>query len=204
MSESKLEVVEINPLGAVKACVIWLHGLGADGHDFEPIVPELGLTPDQGVRFVFPHAPRRPVTINGGYVMPAWYDIASEDLERGVDEAGLLESERQVTTLVADEIERGVPASRIIMAGFSQGGVIAMGVATRFQPALGGLMVLSAYVALPQHLPNAAGILPVFMAHGTEDTLVPCHLGQKGCKLLIEKGYGVRWHDYPMPHAVCA
>ena len=204
MNESKLATIEINPPGAIKACVIWLHGLGADGHDFEPIVPELRLRPDQGVRFVFPYAPQRPVTINGGYVMRAWYDIVSENLEQGVDEPGILASERQVTALVEDEIERGISASRIVLAGFSQGGVIALGVATRFQPALGGLMMLSSYVALPQRLPDAMGALPVFMAHGTQDTIAPYRLGKNSHKLLIERGYEVQWHDYPMPHAVCS
>lgn len=198
-----LPSVEINPKGPVTAVVIWLHGLGADGHDFEPIVHELGLPPGHGVRFVFPHAPQRSVTINGGFVMRAWYDIASPALDAVVDEKGILESERQVEELVAAEIAKGVPASRIILAGFSQGGVIALGLAVKFRPALGGALVLSSYVALPQHLPAALDTLPLFIAHGTEDSVVPFALGERSRDLLLERGYQPSWHAYSMPHAVC-
>ncbi len=198
-----LPTVEINPKGPVTAVVIWLHGLGADGHDFEPIVHELDLPPDHGVRFVFPHAPHRPITINGGFVMRAWYDIASPALDGTVDEKGILESERQVEELLEAEIAKGVPSGRIILAGFSQGGVIALGLATKRRPAIGGALVLSSYVALPQHLPHAQDALPLFIAHGTQDTMVPYALGERSRDLLVEKGYQPSWHAYPMPHAVC-
>lgn len=198
-----LSSVDINPQGPIEAVVIWLHGLGADGHDFEPIVPALGLHEEQRVRFVFPHAPHRPVTVNGGFVMRAWYDILTGDLGEFVDEAGILESERQVRELVDAEIQKGVPASRIILAGFSQGGVIALGLATQYRPALGGLMVLSSYVALPDRLPAAAEPLPLFMAHGTQDSIIPFNIGVGSREILIQRGYRPQWREYSMPHGVC-
>lgn len=199
-----LSSVEINPQGPVKSVVIWLHGLGADGHDFEPIVHELGLPADHGIRFVFPHAPQRPVTINRGFVMRAWYDIVSPELDTAVDEAGILESERQVAELIEAEISGGVPAARIILAGFSQGGVIAAGLATKYRPLLGGALVLSSYVALPHLIPETSEPLPIFMAHGTQDSVVPFSLGVRSRDLLAEKGYQPQWRHYSMPHAVCA
>jgi phospholipase/carboxylesterase len=198
-----LPSVEINPVGEIKASVIWLHGLGADGHDFEPIVPQLRLPPAFGIRFVFPHAPRRPVTINGGFVMRAWYDILTPDLSQRVDEAGMQESERAVLALIEREIAQGVAPARIILAGFSQGGVIALDVAVRYPKPLGGIIALSGYVAQPDQIPAPARPIPIFMGHGTQDPIVPFALGVQSRRFLEAKGYKVDWHDYPMPHCVC-
>jgi phospholipase/carboxylesterase len=208
----KLQTVEVgeteNPIGSV----IWLHGLGADGHDFEPIVPELRLPDDLRLRFVFPHAPVRSVTINGGMSMRAWYDILT--LERGgaQDEAGIRESGDLLAGLVEREIERGVAADRIVLAGFSQGGAIALHTALRYRTSLAGLMALSTYLPLSSHFeaevtgdPAAQSKdLPIFMAHGSFDPVLPMALGAHTRDLLTEAGYTVEWRDYPMAHAVCA
>jgi phospholipase/carboxylesterase len=204
MSRPLLSCVEINPVDEIKASVVWLHGLGADGHDFEPIVPQLRLPPELGVRFVFPHAPHRPVTINGGYVMRAWYDILTSDLSERVDEEGMRESARAVASLIEREKAAGLAPSRIILAGFSQGGVIALEVATRYPERLGGVIALSSYVPAPDRVPVAGQPLPVFMGHGTQDPIVPFSLGLRSRRLLESRGYAVEWHDYAMPHCVCA
>ncbi len=171
MSETALlPCVEQEPAGEARAAVIWLHGLGADGHDFAPIVPELGLPENHGVRFVFPHAPRIPVTLNGGLVMPAWYDISSLDL-RGQDEAGIRKSGGEVERLLRREIERGVPTEKIVLAGFSQGGAIALFSGLRYPQRLAGIMALSTYLVAPEavesELSPANRELPIFQAHGT-------------------------------------
>lgn len=209
---SEAEVVEIetgpNPTGSV----IWLHGLGADGHDFEPIVAELGLPPSLALRFVFPHAPVRPVTINGGMAMRAWYDILSLERDGPVDEAGIRDSAGILDRLIVCERERGIESKNIVVAGFSQGGAIAMHAALRFPERLAGLMALSTYLPLPQSFGAevsdnpAAGNrdLPIFMAHGSFDPMLPMHLGQSSADLLRKAGFDVEWHDYPMAHAVCA
>jgi len=205
------DTVEIEAQGASRGAVIWLHGLGADGHDFEPIVPELGVD-DLNLRFVFPHAPRRPVTINGGMVMRAWYDILTLDRGGPQDEAGIRDSAALLTGLVEREHERGVPFGRIVLAGFSQGGAIAAHGALRFGEPLAGLMALSTYVPLQESLRdevfgNAAAqpdTLPIFMAHGSFDPMLPMSMGSRSRDLLAAAGYGVEWHDYPMAHAVCA
>lgn len=199
-----LACVEINPVGEIKASVIWLHGLGADGHDFEPIVPQLRLPRELGVRFVFPHAPRRPVTINGGFVMRAWYDILTSDLSQRVDEAGMRESARAVAALIEREKAGGIASSQIVLAGFSQGGVIALEVATRYPDRLGGVIALSSYVAMPDQVSEAGQPLSIFMGHGTQDPIVPFALGVRSRRLLESKGYIVEWHEYAMPHSVCA
>lgn len=203
MHESLLTCVEIDPKTAARTSIVWLHGLGADGHDFEPIASELALPPAFGVRFVFPHAPQRAVTINGGYVMRAWYDIAAPDLSRGVDESGIGDSERRVAALVEREITRGIPPGRIVLAGFSQGGVIALEVASRFHQALAGVLALSTYLPLPEQFPEASGTTPVFMAHGTEDPIIAHDLAERSRDTLVAKGYPVEWHSYSMPHSVC-
>lgn len=186
--------------------VIWLHGLGADGHDFEPIVPMLGLHRTAATRFVFPHAPVRPVTINGGMRMRAWYDIRGFELSRDQDEAGILASAAAVTALVQRENERGIPDERIVIAGFSQGGAIAVHAALRHPRRLAGLLALSTYLLFPQRLEperHAANAnLPVFMGHGTQDPVVPVHLGKELAARLGELGHPVTWRRYPMPHAV--
>lgn len=206
------ETVEIetgpNPSGSV----IWLHGLGADGHDFEPIVPELRLPGSLALRFVFPHAPVRPVTINGGMSMRAWYDIFSLDRDGPVDEDGIRRSGVILDGLIRREQERGIDARRIVVAGFSQGGAIAIHSALRFSDRLAGLMALSTYLPLHGYLAaevldNEAAAnkdLPIFMAHGSFDPVLPFQMGRSSADLLIESGFNVEWHDYPMAHAVCA
>lgn len=199
------ECVEVttgaNPVGSV----IWLHGLGADGHDFEPIVPELHLPVDLPLRFVFPHAPIRPVTINGGMAMRAWYDIVSLDAEGRADAAGVQESTAIVEALIAREIERGVAPQGIVVAGFSMGGAVAINTALHTAHRLAGLMALSTYVPIPSAIEDAPGSrdIPVFMAHGTFDPMLPLQWGQLSAQKLEETGFTVEWHDYPMAHAVC-
>ena len=202
-----LRAVEIETGGKVRASIVWLHGLGADGHDFEPIVPHLGLD-GRGVRFVFPHAPRRAVTINMGLLMPAWFDIRAQDFGANIDDAGIRDSAAQVEALVAREKERGVPAERILLAGFSQGGVIALHVALRHPERLAGAIGLSTF--LPEavteraelHAANAA--LPVFMAHGDDDPMIPSAWAEQARDRLKELGHPVLWKEYPMAHQVCA
>ncbi len=187
------------------ACVIWLHGLGADGHDFEPVVPELRLPPSLPVRFIFPHAPQRPVTINQGCVMRAWYDITHPDLGRFVDAAGIHQSRQLIDKLVNQVVGEGIAPGRIILAGFSQGGVIALETGLRHDPPIGGIIALSTYVALPDELPGAKPESPpILMMHGSEDPLIPLPLAEAGRDLLLNKGYQVAWHVFPMPHSVCA
>lgn len=190
-----------NPVGSV----IWLHGLGADGHDFEPIVPELRLPADLPLRFVFPHAPTRPVTINGGMVMRAWYDIVTLDAEGRADAEGVRESTAILEGLIAREMERGMPADRIVIAGFSMGGAIAINTALHTAHALAGLMALSTYLPLQGEVEGSSGSrdLPVFMAHGSFDPMLPMQWGQLSAQKLEETGFSVEWHEYPMAHAVC-
>jgi phospholipase/carboxylesterase len=203
-----LEAVEVEPRGPADAAVVWMHGLGADGHDFESLVPELRLPASARVRWAFPHAPVRPVTINGGVPMRAWYDIVGLDRRAAEDEAGIRESSRAVLDLVLRERERGIDSSRIVLAGFSQGGALALFSALRWPERLAGVAALSTYLPLAPalereaHPANAA--VPVFMAHGTLDPLVSPSLGEGSRDLLRACGYDVEWHEYPMAHAVCA
>ncbi|WP_223669934.1 alpha/beta hydrolase [Kangiella shandongensis] len=202
-----LPCVTVNPTTEHKATVIWLHGLGADGHDFEPIVPELKLPAELGVKFVFPHAPVMPVTINGGYQMRAWYDIRDADLANREDKEGVRRSAAEVKKLIDAEIESGVPSDKIILAGFSQGGAIALHLATRLPHKLGGIVALSTYLTMPEQLEaeksNSNLDTPVFMAHGSQDPVVPMQRGQYSAKVLKDNGFKVSWQDYPMAHAVC-
>ncbi|MDH3350680.1 MAG: alpha/beta hydrolase [Gammaproteobacteria bacterium] len=206
------ETVEIETAPDPGGSVIWLHGLGADGHDFEPIVPELRLAGSLALRFVFPHAPLRPVTINGGMRMRAWYDILSLERDAPVDETGIRDSGEILNALIARERERGIDASNIVVAGFSQGGAIALHTALRYPERLAGLMALSCYLPLISHFkdevvdnPRACNQeLPIFMAHGSFDPMLPMQLGRTSAELLLESGFRVEWHDYPMAHAVCA
>lgn len=198
--------VEHNPQNQpIERAVIWLHGLGASGHDFEPVVPQLGLREDVGVRFVFPHAPKRPVTVNGGYVMPAWYDILEMSLERRVDVAQIEQSAAQINDLIKREMERGVPADKIVIAGFSQGGAVAYHVALSHDKKLAGLLALSTYLATNDHIKysEANQSLPVKIDHGTHDPVVPAILGEQAYKTLESKGYEVEYRTYPMAHQVC-
>jgi len=201
-----LDYVEVTTSDNPSHSVIWLHGLGADGHDFEPVVPYLGLSPRTGVRFVFPHALMRPVTINGGMVMRAWYDIIEISASRGQDEAGIRHSATKVRELIEHEVSRGVPASRIILAGFSQGGAMALHVGLRYEQKLAGIMALSAYLLFPERLEaefsQANAETPVFVGHGTQDPVVPLFLGQ-GVRAALQTGaWPVEWHTYPIPHSV--
>jgi phospholipase/carboxylesterase len=206
MDERLLPAVVIEPPLSATASVIWLHGLGADGHDFEPIVPELGLG-GAPIRFIFPHAPERPVTINMGYVMRAWYDITAPDLSQGQDEAGTRESEQQLRAWIEHEKARGILPERIILAGFSQGGAIVLHTGLRYPERLGGIMALSTYlpladtVAEEKHAANAR--LPIFMAHGAQDPIIPLPLAEQSRDTLRELGHTVEWHQYPMQHSVC-
>lgn len=199
------ETVEIETGPDPTGSVIWLHGLGADGHDFEPVVPELRLPGSLPLRFVFPHAPVRPVTINGGMAMRAWYDIYSLDRRGPVDEAGIRESSEIVSGLVERERSRGVDAGRIVLAGFSQGGAIAIDRALRSDVKLAGLMALSCYLPLPDALESPAldTALRVFMAHGRLDPVLPYELGRRSADAMIAAGLEVEWHEYPMAHGVC-
>jgi phospholipase/carboxylesterase len=187
-----------------------LHGLGADGNDFVPVVPELDLTGVGPVRFVFPNAPMRPVTINNGYVMRAWYDISFGDLEgntRKADEKGVRESQAQIGQLIARENGRGIAASKIVLAGFSQGGAIALHTGLRYPETLAGVMALSTYLPLAESFAKEASPAnaktPVFMAHGTQDPVVPYAMGRGSRDLLQQAGYALEWQEYPMQHSVC-
>lgn len=186
--------------------VIWLHGLGADGWDFVPIVQELGLPETLALRFIFPHAPRQAVSINGGAVMRAWYDIALDGLARRVDEAGILASASTLTSLVQGEAARGIAADRVILAGFSQGGVIALQAGLRYPDALAGIVALSTYLAMPGTVAvqgSAANrSVPILMAHGTQDTVIPLAMAEESRRQLLDAGYKVDWHTYPMGHSV--
>ena len=199
-----LENVELETAVGADACVIWLHGLGADGNDFVPIVPELGLK--SAIRFVFPHAPMQPVTINGGMVMRAWYDISDAAIRRE-DAAGVSASQKHVEALIARERGRGIPASRIVLAGFSQGGAIALHTGLRHAEPLAGVMALSCYLPLAERLPMEAAAInrgvPIFMAHGLSDPIVPYPRAVESKQFLEGLGYRIDWHQYPMPHSVC-
>lgn len=202
-----LDCVEIQPPAAATASIIWLHGLGADGNDFVPIVPELGLDEAHSVRFVFPNAPQRPVTVNGGMRMPAWYDIKGVDIADKQDREGIEASAAQIEALIAREIEAGIPADRIVLAGFSQGGAVALHTGLRHGASLAGIMALSTYLPLHDALAAEAGDanrdVPIFMAHGSEDPIVPITLGRNSRDRLVDAGYAVDWHEYPMAHQVC-
>jgi phospholipase/carboxylesterase len=200
--------VVIDPPAAAKAAVIWLHGLGADGNDFVPIVPELDLPPEHGVRFIFPHAPVRAVTINNGTRMRAWYDILSLTRMSQQDEAGIRDSEQIVQGYIQRELDAGIKADHIVIAGFSQGGAIALHTALRYPQRLAGLLPLSTYLPLAEKLTAEASAvnrdLPILMCHGEYDPVLPYMLGENSCEILRSQGYAVDWHKYPMQHQVCA
>lgn len=203
-----LDCITLEPPSAANACVIWMHGLGADGNDFVPIVPELDLPPDHGVRFVFPNAPTIPVTINGGYVMRAWYDIVSAELDKRADENGVRRSQSLIEALIADQIANGIPSQRIMLAGFSQGGVIALQTGLRYRERLAGIMALSTYLACADSLGTEASSanrdLPIFMVHGSMDPVIPLALAKLSRARIETHGYKLEWHEYGMPHSVCA
>lgn len=191
------------------SCVIWLHGLGADGHDFEPIVPELGLSPDLNVRFVFPHAPMIPVTINQGFVMRAWYDITAADIAERQDENGIRASQALLVKLIEDQITQGIDSTRIVLAGFSQGGVIALQAGLRFDKPLAGIMALSTYLPLAETLADekseANQAIAIFLAHGSTDPVIAINLAYSTRGQLEKQGYQPSWIEYDgMQHSVCA
>ena len=191
------------------SCVIWLHGLGADGHDFEPIVPELRLDPGLCTRFIFPHAPMIPVTINQGFVMRAWYDIRENRIEAEQDEAGIRQSAQALVQLIEEQVESGIATERMVLAGFSQGGAIALFTALRYPRQLAGAMVLSSYMPLSQSLEaeknEANSDMPIFLAHGSGDPVVPIDLAYRTRSQLEQQGYTLNWHEYAgMAHSVSA
>jgi len=202
---SYLPCVEIEPKQTADAAVIWLHGLGADGHDFEPVVKELALPQALAIRFVFPHAPSIPVSINNGHVMPAWYDILSMQIEREVDKAQLMKSAAAIGDLVEREIERGITSERIVIAGFSQGGAVAYQLALSCPKPLAGVFGLSTYFATHDVIePDPANkALPILICHGMYDPVVPEALGRHSCEVLRQMGYEPEYKTYPMQHSVC-
>lgn len=205
-----LETIEIESAPNPTAAVIWMHGLGADGNDFVPIVNELDLTGAPAIRFIFPHAPLRPVTINNGHVMRAWYDVSFGDLEgrsRQADERGVRDSQAQIGQLIAREQGRKISSKNIVLAGFSQGGAIALQTGLRHPEPLAGVMALSTYLPLAESFAQEAAPanakMSVFMAHGTHDPVVPYAMGNASSVRLQQAGYAVEWHEYPMQHSVC-
>lgn len=206
MHAERPESLILEPPVPATASVIWLHGLGADGHDFEPLVPELGLR-ERGVRFILPHAPFRPVTVNGGYVMRAWYDIRRPDLRADADREGIRASVAQVGELIAREIAAGIAPERVVLAGFSQGGAIVLHAGLTYPQRLGGVLALSTYLALPEALAaeiaEANRATPVFIGHGTDDPIAPFALAGDTRARLEVLGCPVEFHAYRMPHSVC-
>ena len=202
-----MDAVIIEPPEPPTATVIWLHGLGADGHDFEPVVPELGTNNTRATRFVFPNAPRQPVTINAGMVMRAWYDIREPSLPGEADEAGIRKSEKMLRGFIAREIETGIESERIVLAGFSQGGVIGLRTGLLFEQPLAGILALSTYLPLADatreeaHPANRA--TAIFMAHGRNDPLIPIEAAKDCADVLTTLGYPLQWFEYNMPHSVC-
>lgn len=206
MSQALLDFIEIGQPQADK-CVIWLHGLGANGHDFEPIIPELNLPDDHNIRFIFPHAPQIAVTVNAGVVMPAWYDVYSMSFVNHEDEEGIRRSALQITQLIEHETKRGIHTSKIILAGFSQGGALALHTALRHPEPLAGVLALSTYLPLikqfndERHQVNQN--ISIMMCHGNFDPVVPFNLGKDSRYFLEQAGYSVDWHSYPMQHSLC-
>ncbi len=207
MSQKLLDCIELETAEHVEYTVIWLHGLGASGHDFEPIVPALELLPRPGVRFLFPHAPVRPITVNGGAAMRAWYDISSADFEsRQQDASGIAESAQAVDALIDEEISRGIPAGQIILAGFSQGGAIALCAGLTSNHQVGGILALSTYLpvastVLPR-IGKAQQRVPVFMGHGLHDEVIQFGIGEESRSVLEASGMTIEWHSYPIAHTV--
>jgi phospholipase/carboxylesterase len=200
-----LPCVELEPDQPANAAVIWLHGLGADGNDFVPIVPEMHLPDNMAVRFVFPNAPSIPISINGGMVMPAWYDILAMDFDRKIDNSQLLASAEQIRLLIDREVDRGIASERIVLAGFSQGGAVSYQTALTYMQPLAGLLCLSTYFATGDSITTnrANKELPIQICHGTRDPMVPEQLGQAAYQRLLKMGYQVDYKSYPMDHAVC-
>ncbi len=203
-----IQHIELTTGNNPKGTVIWMHGLGADCWDFVPIVKELGLPESLPLRFIFPQAPMRPITINNGHVMPGWYDISMQDIARKPDEAGVRESQTAIDQLIERELTRGIASEEIILAGFSQGGAIALQTGLRNKYELGGIMALSTYLTLSDSLAKEKTIvnanIPILMAHGTQDPIVPLALAKSSRDALAQQNYQVEWREYPMQHSVCA
>lgn len=200
-----MDIIKVETGNAVDAAIVWLHGLGASGDDFVPLIPELRLPESARIRFLFPNAPELPVTVNGGYIMPAWYDILEMDIDRRIDQVQLLESARAIAVLIDQQIEQGIDSRRIILAGFSQGGAVSYQVALSYPQPLGGLIGMSTYFAtadsIVTHTANAD--LPIQLHHGTQDPVVPETLGRKARMQLESMGYKPEYLTYPMEHSVC-
>jgi phospholipase/carboxylesterase len=207
MAEDLLEALEVETAPSPRAAVIWMHGLGADGYDFVDIPPLLRLPESLAVRFVFPHAPMQPVTINGGMVMRAWYDVRHDAGARREDEAGIRASQQHIEALIAREKARGVTTARLVLAGFSQGGAMALHTGLRHGEPLAGIMALSCFLPLAERLAGEASAAnrdtPIFLAHGTHDPVIPLVRARHAHEVLAGLGYRVEWHEYPMPHSVC-
>jgi len=208
MSVSPLERITVEPKTKANSCVIWLHGLGDSGAGFAPVVPELGLPKNHSIRFIFPHAPEQAVTINQGYVMRSWYDIKSMDLHNRADMDGVLASEKLVTALIQEQVNAGIPANKIVLAGFSQGGVLSLFTGLRYPQTLAGIMALSCYLPtadkLPSQLSDANKSTPILQQHGRQDDVVQLSAGQMANQLLTNNDYQVTWQTYPMAHSVIA
>jgi len=206
MSVSQLDRVLVEPKELATACVIWLHGLGDSGDGFAPIVPVLDLPVDHSIRFIFPHAPEQPVTINQGYIMRSWYDIKSMDLHNRADMTGVLESEQLVLALIQEQIDSGIAASNIVLAGFSQGGVLSLFTALRYPEKLAGILALSCYLptadTMPEHCHEANKNTAILQHHGEQDDVVPFSAGKMAHQLLLDNGYSSQWQSYPMAHSV--
>ena len=202
-----LKTLEIETAPAPDAAIIWLHGLGANYHDFEPLVPEIVRRQERAWRFVFPNAPIRPVTLNGGMPMPAWYDILGLDRQAAEDLKGFRDTDALISELIRREVDRGIPAGRLVLAGFSQGGAVSLYTGLRYPERLAGILALSCYLPLPQALAaersEASAGLPIFMAHGLDDEVLPVGMGLASRDRLAALGFSVEWHQYRMAHAVC-
>ncbi|MGZ4954179.1 MAG: alpha/beta hydrolase [Methylobacter sp.] len=207
MNSEQLSNIEIQPEAAHKYSVIWLHGLGADGHDFESLIPELHLTAKANIHFIFPNAPIQPVTINGGMSMRSWYDILEMSLDRRVDIGGIYRSAGLIELLIQQEIDKGISSANILLAGFSQGGVIALHTGLRYQYKLAGIIALSTYLPTIDQLKTersaANNDIPIFMAHGIIDSIVAVESGKAAFDKLKAMGYNIEWHDYVMEHSLC-
>jgi phospholipase/carboxylesterase len=204
MSDSPIEITTgASPVGTV----IWMHGLGADGHDFEPLVPELMRLQPMSLRFIFPHAPVRPVTVNGGYPMRAWYDVYGFDRNSKLDMTGIKGSDATIRALIRREQQRGISSERIVLAGFSQGGAMALYSGLRYEHSLAGIMGLSTYLLAPEKLLIERLVVnlhtPVMLVHGTRDPVLPFAIGEQARTALVAAGYAVEWHSYPMEHSLC-
>lgn len=202
---SNLETIIIETSQPIQQSVIWLHGLGADGHDFAPIVPELNIP---NTRFIFPHAPHQPITMKNGYEMRAWYDLYGLTLQTKQDEAGMRAMQQEIESLIEAEIKQGIPANKIVLAGFSQGGAMAFFTGLRYPKRLAGILALSTYVSLKEKLADEAHKAnkdtPIFMAHGSFDSIITLDTCLISRRLLEDLDYQVEWHEYPMPHSVCS